>query len=68
MKTSEINPRISIALTRAKWALKDKQKGLTTVEYAIGGSLVGLAVVTAFNLLGQDVGNVINDIRTNIAP
>ena len=70
MKTSEINPRIKGAFTRAKMALKDKQlkakqKGLTTVEYAIAGSLVGLAVVGAFTALGNAVGEVITNI-TNV--
>ena len=36
--------------------------GLTTVEYAIAGGLVGLAVVLAFTNLGTAVGNVINAI------
>ena len=68
MKTSEINPRINVALTRAKWALKDKQKGLTTVEYAIAGSLVGLTVIGAFELLGNTVAEVINEIENVIDP
>ena len=43
--------------------LRDED-GLTTVEYAIAGGLVGLAVVTAFQLLGVTVGGVITDIDT----
>jgi pilus assembly protein Flp/PilA len=46
--------------------LRDEQ-GLTTVEYAIAGSLVGLAVVTAFTDLGAAVGQVIRDIIAAIA-
>lgn len=70
MKTTDINPRIMVAVTRVKMALKDKQlkskqKGLTTVEYAIAGSLVGLAVVGAFTALGNAVGEVITNI-TNV--
>ena len=42
--------------------LKDEE-GLTTVEYAIAGSLVGLAVVTAFTDLGTTVGNAITAIK-----
>ncbi len=38
------------------------ERGLTTVEYAIAGGLVGLAVVLAFTNLGTAVGNVINAI------
>lgn len=36
-----------------------EEEGLTTVEYAIAGSLVGLAVVGAFTDLGDSVGDVI---------
>ncbi len=42
--------------------LNRKQKGLTTVEYAVAGALVTLAVVGAFQLLGGNVANVINTI------
>jgi pilus assembly protein Flp/PilA len=38
--------------------LKD-ERGLTTVEYAIAGALVSLAVVTAFTNLGTAVMNKI---------
>ena len=36
------------------------EDGLTTVEYAIAGGLVGAAVVAAFTLLGDQVARVIN--------
>ncbi|PSV45299.1 Flp family type IVb pilin [Photobacterium indicum] len=42
------------------------EEGLTTVEYAIAGSLVGAAVVTAFTDLGGAVGDVIDGITTDI--
>jgi pilus assembly protein Flp/PilA len=42
------------------------EEGLTTVEYAIAGGLVGLAVVTSFETLGTTVGGVIDDITTEI--
>jgi len=45
-----------------------EEEGLTTVEYAIAGSLVGLAVVTAFGDLGEAVGQVIIDIEAAINP
>jgi len=45
-----------------------EEEGLTTVEYAIAGSLVGLAVVTAFGDLGTQVGVVIAAIETAITP
>lgn len=40
-----------------------KQRGLTTVEYAVAGALVAAAVVAAFLLLGGTVGDVIKDIE-----
>jgi len=50
--------RVKSALTKL-WHNDD---GLTTVEYAIAGALVGLAVVTAFTNLGTAVGGVINNL------
>ncbi len=44
------------------------EEGLTTVEYAIAGSLVGAAVVTAFTDLGTQVGAVITGITADITP
>jgi pilus assembly protein Flp/PilA len=41
--------------------LRDEQ-GLTTVEYAIAGGLVGAGVIGAFNALGLEVASVIDDI------
>ncbi|MEH6531020.1 MAG: Flp family type IVb pilin [Photobacterium frigidiphilum] len=43
------------------------EEGLTTVEYAIAGSLVGAAVVGAFGALGNQVTAVINGITTDIS-
>jgi pilus assembly protein Flp/PilA len=40
------------------------EEGLTTVEYAIAGGLVGAAVIAAFNLLGFEVNRVITGIMT----
>ena len=39
-----------------------KEEGLTTVEYAIAGTLVALAVVAAFTALGGAVGGQIQKI------
>jgi len=36
--------------------------GLTTVEYAIAGGMIGLAVIVAFQTLGTTVGGVIGQI------
>ena len=43
-----------------------EEEGLTTVEYAIAGSLVGAAVVLAFSALGTQVGVVITGLTTAI--
>lgn len=46
--------------------LRDEE-GLTTVEYAIAGGLVGAGVIAAFNLLGLEVASVIDDITAALA-
>ena len=46
--------------------LRDEQ-GLTTVEYAIAGGLVGAGVILAFDLLGGEVARVIDDITGALA-
>jgi pilus assembly protein Flp/PilA len=46
--------------------LRDEQ-GLTTVEYAIAGGLVGAGVIGAFNALGLEVASVITDITDALA-
>lgn len=38
------------------------EEGLTTVEYAIAGGLIGAAVIAAFQLLGGEVARIINSI------
>lgn len=43
-------------LKQAVLAFWREEEGLTAVEYAIAGSLVALAVVTAFTNLGTAVG------------
>ncbi len=47
--------------------LRDEE-GLTTVEYAIAGTLIGLAVVAAFTQLGNAVGNAIDSLENVIEP
>jgi len=54
-----------------KWIQKIQQfiydqTGLTTVEYAIAGGLVGAAVIVAFTDLGTAVGGVITGIVTDL--
>lgn len=48
-------------------ALLREDEGLTTVEYAIAGGLVGVTVIGAFLALGTEVGNVINKIKDCIS-
>jgi pilus assembly protein Flp/PilA len=43
------------------------EEGLTTVEYAIAGGLVGAAVIVAFQTLGGTVGGVITYIDTELS-
>lgn len=43
-----------------------KQRGLTTVEYAVAGGLIAAAVIAAFILLGGNVGGVINFIAGKV--
>ena len=45
-----------------------EEEGLTTVEYAVAGTLIGLAVVGAFTQLGNTVGASINKIENVIDP
>jgi len=43
-----------------------EEEGLTTVEYAVAGSLIAAAVVGAFTALGGQVGVVITGLTTAI--
>lgn len=43
------------------------EEGLTTVEYAVAGALVTVAVVTAFTDLGTAVQTTITDIKGAVA-
>ena len=52
---------MSSLISKLSAFLRDEE-GLTTVEYAIAGGLVGLAVVTAFTNLGNAVAGVIDAI------
>jgi pilus assembly protein Flp/PilA len=47
--------------TKLQRFIRDEQ-GLTTVEYAIAGGLVGAGVIAAFSSLGTQVARVINAI------
>lgn len=41
-----------------------EEEGLTTVEYAIAGGLVGAGVIAAFGFLGDEVFRVIEELYT----
>lgn len=43
-----------------------EEEGLTTVEYAVAGSLVAAAVIVAFTDLGCEVGEVIQALADTI--
>ena len=45
-----------------------EEEGLTVVEYAIAGGLIGLTVITAFTALGGTVGAIITRINELLAP
>ena len=44
-----------------------EEEGLTTVEYAIAGALVGAAVIGAFRALGVQVTTEISQITGELA-
>jgi len=44
------------------------ESGLTTVEYAVAGALISIAVVGAFTSLGTQVGLTIGLIETAVTP
>lgn len=52
------------SLQRRLAALCPREEGLTTVEYAIAGTLISLAVVLAFTNLGTAISNQIAAIVT----
>ena len=43
------------------------EEGLTTVEYAVAGTLIALAVIAAFSQLGNTVGEKINAIESKLS-
>ncbi len=47
-------------------ALWKDEEGLTVVEYAIAGGLIGAVVIGAFILLGGRVGNIITYIYNQL--
>jgi pilus assembly protein Flp/PilA len=47
-------------------AFLKEEEGLTTVEYAVAGSLVAAVLVVSFTELGTAVGGAINTLCTNV--
>ncbi len=47
-------------------ARRAKQKGLTTVEYAVAGGLIAAAVIAAFIALGGQVNTIITGITASL--
>ena len=43
------------------------EDGLTTVEYAMAGGLVGATIIGGFQLLGGQVGRVITAVMNAVA-
>lgn len=67
--TTAVSIGLSVTLSGGEEVMKTKlmqflrnEEGLTTVEYAIAGGLVGLAVVLAFQALGLEVSRIIEEI------
>ena len=44
------------------------RKGVTALEYGLNASLIAAAIVGAVGLLGTEVGNVFDRVRTGMAP
>jgi pilus assembly protein Flp/PilA len=45
-----------------------EEDGLTVVEYAIAGGLIGAAVIASFKALGLTVNGIIANINTLLTP
>ena len=64
MISNPLNIRSGKKMMNKIVAFMREEEGLTTVEYAIAGGLVGAAVIAAFTNLGTQVGRVIGGIVT----
>lgn len=54
-------------MTKAITKFIRDEEGLTMVEYAIAGGLVGAGAIVAFNLLGFQVNRIITAIMNALA-
>ena len=61
-------PERSLKMNQHVMKFLREEDGLTTVEYAIAGGLVGAAVIAAFTILGTTVGAVITRIIAALTP
>lgn len=57
--------RTKVALLN-KLSSKNKQKGLTIVEYAIAGALVAAALIGTFAALGGTISNLIEFLNESL--
>ena len=48
------------------WLCGARQRGLTTVEYAVAGGLIVAAAAGAFALLGTNVSTTLSSLATSI--
>ena len=46
--------------------LPQRQRGLTTVEYAIAGALIVIIIVAALKVLGPSAANTLNNVASNV--
>jgi len=49
------------------WAFWHNEEGLTSVEYAVAGGLISLAIVLAFTNLGSAIGASIQGLVDRIS-
>ncbi len=59
--------KVTTRLTAFVKQFVKQEEGLTTVEYAVAGGLIALAVILAFQALGVTVGGIITQIDAILA-
>ncbi len=59
MRTS-MNGKTAKLFPAPPWDCRKRQKGITTVEYAVAGALVAAALLAAFDALGIQIGQLID--------
>ena len=48
-------------------ALATRQRGLTTVEYALAGGLIVILVVAGLKLIGTNASSALNNVGSNLS-